>query len=240
MWGITKQRRASDIRDFSPRIETEKPYEDVCNRILFLIDTGIYPVGSKLPNERKMAEEFNVSRAILRNAMVVLRGRGRIETKQGSGSFVLPSDMRKITGLPSVGELELTEARLAFESESAALAAMNISDDVFDELQRYIDIMSGKTRSQLTPDQADKAFHLAIAKATNNDAIELFVTSLWNMRENPTDFRKKRGTTYDDGFDDRIAEHEAILEALKNRNSLEARLAMRTHCAQVREKYAKA
>jgi len=238
--GLTKQIDASEIRDFNPRLETKKPYQEVSDRILFLIESGIYPAGSRLPNERKMAEEFNVSRAILRNAIAILRSQGRIETKQGSGTYVLPSNRRKITGLPYVGELELTEARLAFESESAALAAMNITDDVFDELQRYIDIMSGKTRSQLTPDQADKAFHLAIAKATNNDAIELFVTSLWNMRENPTDFRKKRGTIYDDGFDDRIAEHQAILEALKNRNSLNARLAMRTHCTQVREKYIKA
>jgi len=46
---------------------------------------NVYPIGSKLPPERQLAEEFDVSRQSLRSALRILATRGMIQTRQGDG-----------------------------------------------------------------------------------------------------------------------------------------------------------
>ena len=46
----------------------QRLYLTVANQILELIDSGHFPVGSRLPGERDLAERFNVSRVAIREA----------------------------------------------------------------------------------------------------------------------------------------------------------------------------
>lgn len=52
------------------------------------IENGIYPAGEQLRTEVELAEEFQVSKGTIRQALAVLAERGLIERKQGSGTFV--------------------------------------------------------------------------------------------------------------------------------------------------------
>jgi len=114
---------------------------------LELIDSGVFPPGSRLPGERDLAKKFGVSRVSIREAEIALQAQGRLDIRVGSGAYVLDgSDMPK-AGLPKVGPFELTEARALFEAEAAALAAPIITDETIAELEGYIDIMSGKVKS---------------------------------------------------------------------------------------------
>jgi len=210
-------------------------YQKVTNHILSMIDSGRYSVGDRLPDERQMASEFKVSRGVIRQAKRELQAQGRIETLHGKGTFVSTKQMK--AWLPEIGAIELTEARAVFEAEITALAALQITDDTIEELDSYIDIMAGKSRSVMTPYQADKAFHHTIAKATNNDTIVIMMESLWDMRGEPQTHDQ---TACDPDFNERIDEHIMILEALKKRDSAGARLAMQTHCEQVKLKFSQA
>lgn len=204
-------------------------YHTVANKILELIDSGVFPPGSRLPGERDLAEKFGVSRVAVREAEIALQAQGRLEIKVGSGAYVLDGSDTPLNGLPKVGPFELTEARALFEAESAALAAPIITDEVIAELETYIEIMCGKVESVMTPDEADAAFHNAIARSTNNHAIMFVIDSMWQMRTEAAQLQKVYKDVCDKDSSHREDEHKAILDALKNRDSSAARLAMRAH-----------
>jgi len=204
-------------------------YHKVANEILELIDSGVFPPGSRLPGERDLAEKFGVSRVAVREAEIALQAQGRIEIKVGSGAYVLDGSNLALNGLPKVGPFELTEARALFEAEGAALAAPIISDETLEELEGYIEIMSGKKDSDMSAEDADAAFHMAIARSTNNHAIMFVIDSMWKMRAEAAQLQKVYNTVCDRDTSHREAEHQAILDALKNRDSSAARQAMRAH-----------
>ena len=204
-------------------------YHAVSNQILELIDSGVFPPGSRLPGERDLAEKFKVSRVAVREAEIALQAQGRLEIKVGSGAYVLDSQLLSVKGLPKVGAFELTEARALFEAESAALAAPIITDDIIEELEGYIAIMSGKTESEMTSDEADEAFHNAIAKATNNQAIMFVIDSMWKMRTEAAQLQRVYKNVCDNDSSHREDEHQTIVDALKRRDSGAARRAMRAH-----------
>lgn len=209
---------------------TEKRlYHTVANKILELIDSGVFPPGSRLPGERDLAEKFGVSRVSVREAEIALQAQGRLEIKVGSGAYVLDASNVLGIGLPRVGPFELTEARALFEAESAALAAPIITDEAIAELEDYIAIMSGKKQSKMTADAADEAFHMAIARVTNNHAIMFVIGSMWKMRTEAAQLQKVYKNVCEKDSTHRENEHQAILDALKNRDSAGARTAMRAH-----------
>jgi DNA-binding FadR family transcriptional regulator len=204
-------------------------YHTVANQILELIDSGVFPVGSRLPGERDLAEKFGVSRVSVREAEIALQAQGRLEIKVGSGAYVLDGSTTPSNGLPRVGPFELTEARALFEAESAALAAPIITEEALEELEEYIAIMSGKKDSDLSPDEADEAFHNAIARSTNNHAIMFVINSMWQMRTKAAQLQQVYKTVCDRDTTHREDEHQAIVEALRQRDSVAARKAMRAH-----------
>jgi len=207
----------------------QRLYHKVANQILELIDSGVFPPGSRLPGERDLAEKFRVSRVSIREAEIALQAQGRLEIKVGSGAYVLDGSDVPVKGLPKVGPFELTEARALFEAESAALAAPIITEDTISELENYIAIMSGKVKGEMTADEADAAFHNTIARATNNHAIMFVIDSMWSMRTEAAQLQKVYKNVCDKDSSHREDEHQAILDALKNRDSSAARVAMRAH-----------
>ncbi len=204
-------------------------YHSVANQILELIDSGIFPPGSRLPGERDLATKFGVSRVAVREAEIALQAQGRLDIKIGSGAYVLGGSNLTMNGLPNVGPFELTEARALFEAESAALAAPIITDEAIEELEKYIEIMSGKVQADMTPDEADEAFHLTIARSTNNHAIMFVIDSMWKMRTEAAQLQTVYKTVCDKDDSHREDEHLAILNALKKRDPSAARNAMRAH-----------
>lgn len=204
-------------------------YHTVANQILELIDSGVFPPGSRLPGERDLAEQFGVSRVAVREAEIALQAQGRLEIKVGSGAYVLDGTGQLGRGMPKVGPFELTEARALFEAESAALAAPIITDEVLEELEGYVKAMVGKGNKKMSHEEADRLFHLTIAKATNNAAIIYTIDNMWKMRSEAMKLQK----VYDSvcHSDDELLEkeHTAILNALRARDSSAARKEMRAH-----------
>lgn len=208
----------------------QRLYHTVANKLLEMIDSGVFPPGSRLPGERELAKRFGVSRVSIREAEIALQAQGRVEIKVGSGVYVLDQTNLPVYGLPKVGPFELTEARALYEGESAALAATMITDQELEHLRHLIDVMNGKVKDELTPEEADAEFHLTIARSTKNHAILFVVDSLWKMRTEAAQLQKVYATACaKDEKSDRDDEHEDILAALVKRDSTAARLAMRAH-----------
>ena len=202
-------------------------YQSIARQIAELIDEGAYPPGSRLPGERELAEKFDVSRVTIREAEIALQAIGRLEIKTGSGVYVSDKRPELVDALPTASAFEVTEARLLIESEAAALAAQNITED-------QIEILDGLIREMATSDQdaaneADEKFHLTIAHASNNEALVHTVKQLWRMRENLPQVKATYEAVCDKDSQRRTDEHNAVFVALKNRDSAAARGAMREH-----------
>lgn len=207
----------------------QRLYHTVANKLLELIDSGVFPPGTRLPGERELAKRFGVSRVSIREAEIALQAQGRVEIKVGSGVYVLDQTNLPVYGLPKVGPFELTEARALYEGESAALAASMITDQELDHLQHLLDVMNGKVKGDMTPEEADAEFHLTIARSTKNHAILFVVDSLWKMRKEAAQLQKVYETACAEDNTDRESEHGDILDALRRHDPVAARIAMRAH-----------
>lgn len=204
-------------------------YHAIAEKIRTMIEAGTYPPGSRLPGERELAENFNVSRVTIREAEIALQALGVIEIKTGSGAYVLSQDNTTTNRLPKVSAFELTEARLLFEAEAAARAAQDISDDTLQELDKLVEKMADATLSEQESEDADRDFHLAIASATGNKVIRHVVETFWKMRTDLDEVKDVYESVCSDDASARGDEHGEILDALKQRNPSAARAAMRLH-----------
>ena len=200
-------------------------YHSVAEQIVTMIDDGVFPPNSRLPGERELAEQLSVSRVTVREAEIFLQAQGIIQVKTGSGAYVL--DPSKHNGsLPNVSAFELTEARTLFESEAAALAARDISDETLGVLEEHLQKMRGSDREA---ELADREFHRTIASASGNAAVLFVVEMLWRIRMESKPVRKVYDSVCHDDADAREAEHREILDALRARDPAAARIAMREH-----------
>jgi GntR family transcriptional regulator, hexuronate regulon transcriptional repressor len=210
-----------------------KLYQKVANSIVASIRSGIYPPGTRLPAERDLAEEFDVSRATIREAMIALEMRGMAEARRGSGIYVAnapPADSS--AGELDIGPFEVTEARRLFEGESAALAAAIITDEEIAKLASLLEELAANTENE-AGEQADRNFHITIAEATGNSAIASVVETLWDMRYKSALCRKMFDRARDAGVQPRHDDHMAIFRALQARDPKAARKAMHNHLDRV-------
>lgn len=206
-------------------------YHSVADQIVQLISGGAFPPGSRLPGERELAERFDVSRVTVREAEIALQALGYLSIKIGSGVYVLDPAENGSGSLPAVSPFELTEARLLFESEAAALAARQIDDKTLVKLQALVERMASREPSDKEDSQlADREFHLAIAAASGNSAVRFVIETLWKLRTQIPEIRQVHAAICaDEDAGDRGTEHAEILEALKNRDPARARSAMQNH-----------
>ncbi|MEM7277347.1 MAG: FadR/GntR family transcriptional regulator, partial [Pseudomonadota bacterium] len=161
-------------------------YRNVLKKLEKLIEDGEYPPGGRLPPERELAERFSVSRPTVREAIIALEARGRVEVKTGSGIYVLKLSTKTNGVDPTVSAYELTEARALIEGEAAALAATMISDEQIKELESVLLEMADESADgELISEIADQKFHHIISEATKNTVLSSVIDNLWSGSEMP-------------------------------------------------------
>ncbi|MEO6716123.1 MAG: FadR/GntR family transcriptional regulator [Novosphingobium sp.] len=211
----------------------DRLYQDLARKLIAELAGGNYPVGSRLPAERELAQQYNVSRPTVREAVIAMEVQGLVEVRVGSGAYVVR--------LPGKGDIpgfnitafELTEARLLFEGEAAALAATQITDEEVAEIAALVHEIARENQDPWGTDKADRAFHLAIARATRNHAVYETIVRFWDLRYTSPEaalLLKKARTA---NVKPVVEEHRAVLEALRARDAAAARVAMRTHLSAV-------
>lgn len=210
--------------------QRERLYHRVVEQILQSIRAGDYRPGSRLPSERELADKYEVSRVTIREATIALEAKGAIDIRAGSGAFVRETSAASQLALPDVSAFDLTTARMIFEAEAAALASTNITDQQLEKLARLVEAMAtGKSSKPEEGDDLDRQFHMLIAAAANNPAIEHCIKELWRMRNHVPQVKDLYARVCAVSMDDRQNEHSEIYAALKDRDPAKARAAMRNH-----------
>ncbi len=207
-----------------------KKYQDIASQIRSFIESNGLVAGSRLPTERELAESFGVSRATIRQAEAQLQALGVVEIKTGSGAYVLGQAYASDQALPEMTALELTEARSLLESEAAALAAVHITDAELSRLEECIVVMnSALPNDEEAADNADRDFHMTIATASRNAVILHTVRMFWQIRNEVESVKQVYSAVCLQDTGPRGKEHSDILSALKRRDPMQARVAMRAH-----------
>jgi GntR family transcriptional repressor for pyruvate dehydrogenase complex len=197
------------------------------------IVSGHYRVGDRLPPERELALSFGVSRPTVREAIIALELNGLVEVRMGSGVYVTAVRSAREGAIPmDIGPFELTEARLIFEPEVAALAATQMTPEALTELEALLREMEQGNRTG-NGEVADRRFHQRIADATRNSALSAMIDSLWTIRDSSPQCARMFEKSRAKGYLPVVAEHRAILEALRAGDPRAAYGAMKSHLARV-------
>jgi GntR family transcriptional repressor for pyruvate dehydrogenase complex len=220
------------MTDTPPKAQ-DRLYQDLARSLMNELASGRYKVGARLPAERELAASYNVSRPTVREAVIALEVQGLVEVKVGSGAYV-----RRLPGtedLPgfNITAFELTEARLLFEGEAAALAATLATDEELIEIETLVGAIARENQQANGTEKADRDFHLAIARATRNTAIFEAIEHLWVLRSTSPEAALLHEKARTANIKPVVDEHTAVLTALRERDPNAARAAMRAHLAQV-------
>lgn len=201
-----------------------------------------YAVGDRLPPEREIADMLNVTRTLVREALIMLELEGLIEVRRGAGIYVI-NDSTVQPPAPSAsnaaGPFELLQARQLLESNIAEFAALQATREDILKMRQALDLEEKELASGAVneSENGDRNFHLAIAEATHNSMlVELFKQS-WQWREDNvmwgqlhrhlvnTDYRKQW-----------LGDHKKILASLIKKDARGAKLAMWQHLENVKQR----
>jgi GntR family transcriptional repressor for pyruvate dehydrogenase complex len=219
------------------KIKYHRVYEDVIEQIENMILEGNLAPGDVLPTERELAQAFGISRGTLREAFRILEREGLIETRPGGGRFLSKNlnkaedKSRIIENIERATIIELLEAREIFETGIVELAAKRATPQDIAEIETALEKWGKIDGDSEDPTSPDQAFHLSIAKATHNvvlvNLIDLHMDLLRKTANKTVDIPGRKDEVY--------KEHSNILQAIKNKDPIQARNAILYHLNQVKQ-----
>ncbi|MFZ6798371.1 FadR/GntR family transcriptional regulator [Undibacterium sp. Di24W] len=220
-------KKAHSVSEHEPRL-----YRVVADRILTLIQDEGIAAGERLPSERDLASKLSVSRASLREAVLALELSGVVEVRGGSGVYVCEKKVEEDIPEVGPGPFEVLSARRLIEAEVAAIAARVATDASIDAILNAVLAMEKHHEHYASNENADRDFHLAIARATGNSALVGTMEYLWNQRGRLWHRLKEHFQT-EELRQLTLTDHRNILEAIVAHDPAAARRAMRAHLERV-------
>lgn len=204
------------------------------DRIKTAIKNGTYKPGDQLPNERDLAEQLQVSRASVREALRTLGNMGFIESQVGvnGGTYVkeitidgIIDPVSDMLGSEHRIILEMLDFRLVIETEYARIAAEQRSSEDLEKIRESLILMEQEVENNEIGLGGDNAFHEAIALATHNSVfLKMLLVSkslLSRTRETTLSIKGQPKMSVED--------HWKIYQAIEAGNPDEAATQMRTH-----------
>jgi GntR family hexuronate regulon transcriptional repressor len=213
--------------------ETRRLYQQLAAELKRRIEGGVYPVGEKLPAERYIAEEMNVSRTVVREAIIMLEVEGYVEVRKGSGIHVI-SNQQKYLVVPgeslefaTSGPFELLQARQLIESNIAEFAATQVTKQDIVQLMEIQE--QARKEDRFRDSQWDLKFHVQVALATQNTAMATIVEKMWAQRVSNPYWIKLHEHIDERSIASWCDDHDEILKALIRKDPHGAKLAMWQH-----------
>ena len=180
------------------------------------ITAGNWRVGEQLPNEASLSARLGVSRGTVREAVRALVAQGMLETRQGSGTYVLSAadTTRSLDRIRHTSLRDRFETRAALEVEAARLAAQRSTPETIRHLELKLEQRSKRVDDNRTDFVSrDFAFHEAVVAASGNSAL-IAVYAFFSQS-----IRESIEATLDGELPEPDhEEHRAIVEAIASGN----------------------
>lgn len=211
--------------------------ELVAERLLSLLATGNIVAGDKLPSENELSRAFQVSRAVVREALRGLTLLGVVESHQGGGSYItdlkpnrLLAPLSFVLSLSDYSLESLFSARQVIDCGLAAEAATNATPDQITRMAELVELGMSLRADPVGFRLADAEFHELIGSMANNAFLDRVSRSLYGLA-----IEQRRRASEVPGVTDQSAEdHRAILAAISARDRAGAETAMRAHVEHIR------
>jgi GntR family transcriptional regulator, transcriptional repressor for pyruvate dehydrogenase complex len=198
---------------------------------------GLRP-GDRIGTEQQLATAYGVSRPTVREALRLLAGAHLVRASQGRGGGIfvdstpdegigrnLSDSIGMLLSTEGVSLHDLLEARVVLEVPLAGLAARNATAETVSQLEAAIAVQEGAVAGDETFSAADSRFHQTIAKAAGNDLLVAFTR--WILDVLLPHLIAYIGPAL--AGEDIIAQHRAILRAIRRGQPAAAERAMRDH-----------
>jgi GntR family transcriptional repressor for pyruvate dehydrogenase complex len=213
-------------------IEKTKVYEAAVEQIKAKIESGEWPADTQLPAERELADQLNIGRTSVREALRVLEVMDLVDIRPGQGTFVKErlNQSRQIQLLQSMLQedahvVELLEIRELLEPQIAFLAAQSATSEDIKDMEDILKRMEGSIAEGQTGVEENIEFHLALTKAVGNRVLFQLHQLLFEFsRDSIERFFQVPGRPTKS-----LQGHREILEAIKERNPQGAHQKMLSH-----------
>jgi len=220
---------------FTP-IKDVKVYERVIDQIKDMIKSGQLKRGDRLPSERDLVEQLQVSRTSIREALSALQMISLIESRHGDGNFIRtelgPHFLEPLSILFLLDKRspwEVLEFRLILEVNCAALAAKKATLEQIEDIhQAFLELQANQT-NEVQNIQLDKKLHYTIAKATDNRILLNVLNSISDLIDYSISDTRSRILMDPANQQTLIEQHYGLYEAIADRNSDLAAERMRRH-----------
>lgn len=229
-------------------IKKGKLSDIVVERLNAKIRSGELKSGERLPTERALAESMGVSRTVIRQAIRIMVDNNVLELRDGC-SYVRQLSFDEIVGniskaiIPDeISMIEIMEVRAVLEGYIIKKAVENITEEQIEALQQGIDRMAQLMEEGGNGSTQESDFHRGLAEATGNSALK----SIYMLCEdllNSTQHDTWRVAKAIGAPNTAVADHQAILDAIRARNKNQAEILMQAHmdyaCENLRRMYEK-
>jgi DNA-binding FadR family transcriptional regulator len=214
------------VQKFTP-IQKQRNFEEILVQLQAAFANGALSPGDRLPPERKLAEQFGASRTSVREALRVLEALGVVQVKPGAdnGAVLLAEPGRAFRdllqyqlALRHIDIAALVEFRIVIESWAARSAASRASEEALEGLAELIDLMKQPRLSYARYHDFDANWHLELARASSNDLIALTLEGARTTIERVMVGGVAGMINWDAMRSRTTKEHEAILDALRQRD----------------------
>jgi GntR family transcriptional repressor for pyruvate dehydrogenase complex len=204
-------------------------YEQVLDRLRNHVVEGGLGAGDRLPPERDLATRLGVSRASVKQAIVVLEVQGLVEVRHGGGTYLV-RDSLEVEPVEQLVERrrrlpDVLDAREALETKLAELAAERRTQEDIDELRPALGVMAEEIDEGANGVEGDRRFHAAVTAAAHSGILAEFMRSIADqITESRHESLRQLGRPVRS-----LAQHRAIFEAIEAGEPRQAAAAMRRH-----------
>lgn len=229
---------------------TRRVTDQVAQRLVALVQSGQWAPGCRIPAERQLAQQLNVSRSSLREAVQTLVSQGLLVSKRGAGTYVqaqsqafLLSDcfepLASLLSSDPEARHDVLEARIALEASTAWHAALRAKPCDQDRIRRAFDVMvqHQKNGDRDLSAKADARFHLAIAEASHNVVLLRVMHSLFEVVLSTVEQSRRTMFTsaVNDSLETLTKQHYGLMQAIFDGNAESARAIVEDHLGYVHQ-----
>ena len=178
---------SSDLKTVFTPIKSPRTFEEVSNQIKKLIFDGVFKPGDKLPPEIEIAQQFNVGRQSIREALRILELSGFITIQKGGGGGAIIKDTISNTiselfldafQLERITIEELTIARFEIEKIVLKYTIENADKSDIESLQQNIQAAREKIENNNPAVDENIRFHKLLARASKNQLFVIVVEAV--------------------------------------------------------------
>ncbi len=211
-------------------LQRSRLYEQLVERLLALVLEQELEPGDRLPPERELAADLGVSRASVRQALIVLEVQGLVEVRHGEGAILLEKRTDSAAVLSAVTAHrrrlpEVIEAREALEVQLASLAAVRRTEEDLDRIDRALEAMAEEIARGERGLTGDELFHGAVTAAARSGLLaDLMAEISAAIRES-----RVESLSQPDRPRQSLASHHEIAAAIRAGDADAAATAMRDH-----------